>query len=73
LSAIAVLAIDSFLQHAIRDRVPRIVFYGETVGLVAFGISWLTASRTIPFLTKPEERFSPLRKDNPGETPATAK
>jgi hypothetical protein len=35
------------------------------VGLIAFGISWLTASRTIPGITRADERFSPLREDNP--------
>ena len=41
------------------------MFYGEAAGLFAFGISWLTASRTVPGLTHPEERFSPLRPDKP--------
>ena len=35
---------------------PRAVFYGETAALIAFGISWLTASRALPLLAKPEER-----------------
>jgi hypothetical protein len=63
--SIMILGVDHLLNRAISDRVPRLVFYGETVGLLAFGISWLTASRTIPVITDPAERFSPLRKENP--------
>lgn len=33
-----------------------LVFWGETVGLVSFGISWLTASRVLPGITQPAER-----------------
>ena len=35
-----------------------LVFWGETVGLVSFGISWLTASRVLPAITRPSERES---------------
>lgn len=64
--AIVALAADHFSGGALSARVPRLVFYGESVGLIAFGISWLTASRTIPGLTREDERFSPLRDVNPG-------
>ena len=47
------------------SRFPQFVFYGEAVGLLVFSVSWLVASRTLPRLTHPEERFSPLRPDNP--------
>jgi hypothetical protein len=63
--SIVILGMDHLLNRAISDRVPRLAFYGETVGLLAVAISWLTASRTIPILTDPAERFSPLRKENP--------
>lgn len=43
--AIAILALDYILDHAIRNAVPRLTFYGEKTGLIAFGIAWLTASR----------------------------
>jgi hypothetical protein len=33
-----------------------LVFWGETVGLVSFGISWLTASRVLPYITRPSEQ-----------------
>lgn len=35
-----------------------LVFWGEAVGLVSFGISWLTASRVLPVITRPSERES---------------
>jgi hypothetical protein len=63
--AIVALAVDHFSAGGISARITRFVFYGESVGLIAFGVSWLTASRTIPGLTRPDERFSPLRQDNP--------
>lgn len=65
LAAIVVLAIDKFTDKALQAIVPRLVFYGEGAGLLAFGISWLTASRTVPVITGEEERFSPLRAENP--------
>lgn len=42
------------------EKVPRFIFYGESVGLIAFGISWLTASRMLPVITSRQERI-PLR------------
>jgi hypothetical protein len=65
LACIIVLGIDNFSGEALSAHIPRLVFYGEAIGLIAFGISWLTASRTIPVLTGPEERFVPMRKVNP--------
>lgn len=63
--SIVVLGLDQLLKGAWARHIPRLVFYGEAVGLVAFGISWLTASRTIPIITRSDERFSPLRENNP--------
>jgi len=63
--AIATLIIDTLVQGGISERVPRLVFYCERAGLVAFGISWLTASRVLPVITRSDERFSPLSADNP--------
>lgn len=60
LVAVAVLALDFFTGEAIRDKIPRLVFYGEQAGLVAFGISWLVASRVLPIITAKEERVSVL-------------
>ena len=65
LLSIAVLALDHFSHGALSHEIPRLVFYGEATGLVAFGISWLTASRTLPLVTREDERFSLLREANP--------
>lgn len=64
-----VLAIFALGANAVvtfdKSMFPQFVFYGEATGLVAFGISWLVASRTLPVLTHPQERFSPFRANNP--------
>jgi hypothetical protein len=65
LLSIFTLAIETFTGGGISVHIPRFVLYGEAVGLIAFGVSWLTASRTIPGLTAKGERFSPLRSENP--------
>jgi hypothetical protein len=57
---IAVLGIDNFTGQHLGSKLPRLTFYGERTGLVAFGISWLVASRAIPFITAPHERVSLL-------------
>lgn len=55
---IVVLAIDSVLDGSIRERIPRLTFYGEFAGLVAFGVAWLIASRVLPIISSKKERFS---------------
>ena len=57
---IAVLAIDHFTGEPIGSKVPGLTFYGERAGLVAFGISWLVASRVLPVITASGERISIL-------------
>ena len=47
----------------------RLTFYVEHTGLIAFGISWLTASRVLPVITRADERFSPLT-DKAGGQPS---
>src|SRR5262245_18049487 len=63
--SIVTLTFDYFSHGALVRSIPRFVFYSESVALIAFGISWLTASRTLPLVTRKAERFSPLRADNP--------
>lgn len=65
LLSIIVLAVDGLAGGVLRAIVPRLTFYGEAVGLVSFGISWLTASRVLPVLTRGDERFSPFSEQNP--------
>ena len=63
--SIITLGYDGLTGNSLSDGIPRLTFYGETAGLVAFGISWLTASRVLPVVTRPTERFSPLSDSNP--------
>jgi len=66
LASILTLAVDYLIGGHLRSVIPRLTFYGETAALIAFGVSWLTASRTVPLLTSEQERFSPLQN---GATP----
>ncbi len=61
--SVVVLAIDHLWDGGL--GIPRLTFYGESAGLLAFGISWLTASRVLPVVTRKDERFSPLKDVNP--------
>jgi vacuolar-type H+-ATPase subunit I/STV1 len=60
-ASISLLAIDAFTGQKLSAKLPRFIFYGETVSLVAFGVSWLIASRVLPFFSRADERFSPLQ------------
>jgi hypothetical protein len=37
---------------------PRLTYYGEKTALVAFGVSWLTASHWLPVITTQQERIA---------------
>jgi hypothetical protein len=65
LLSILVLAFDHFSGDALSARAPRLTFFGEATALIAFGVSWLTASRVLPVITSHDERFSPLGDHNP--------
>lgn len=54
--SIATLVLDTVLGGKITESVPRLVFYCERAGLVAFGVCWLTASRILPALSSKQER-----------------
>jgi hypothetical protein len=60
LLSILILALDNLFNRVLSSKVPRLIFYGECTGLVAFGISWLIASRVLPLITTKDERFSPF-------------
>jgi hypothetical protein len=64
--SIVVLALNALFDHVLEARIPGLIFDGEAVGLVAFGISWLNASHVLPGVNRPDERFSPLSDRNPG-------
>ena len=59
--SILTLAFDNLFCGILSSKVPRLTFYGEATGLIAFGISWFTASRVLPLITKQDERFSPFK------------
>jgi hypothetical protein len=58
--SIVVLGLDELSGGYISSRVDRLVFYGERLGLMAFGISWLVASRALPVITARDERVALL-------------
>jgi hypothetical protein len=59
-ASILIIAIDNLSGGIISSRINRLTFYGENAGLIAFGIAWLTASRTLPLITSndKDDRFS---------------
>ncbi|GJM10460.1 MAG: hypothetical protein DHS20C11_27360 [Lysobacteraceae bacterium] len=59
---ILVLAYDGVTGGSIKSSFARLTFFGEAVGLVAFGVAWLTASRNLPLITAKSERLGPLAK-----------
>ena len=48
---------------------PRLTFYAESAALLAFGISWLTASRILPGLAHRDERIHPWGVSPPDDLP----
>lgn len=59
IATIVVLGGDNLLGGPIAARVPRLTFYGERTGLIAFAVAWLTASRVLPGVSSGAERFAP--------------
>jgi len=49
------VALLLFVAHLVTKQ-EIFVLWSETVGLVSFGVSWLTASRVLPGITEPQER-----------------
>jgi len=56
--SILVMGIDTLTDEALSRRFDKLTFVGEGVALVAFGVSWLTASKIFPGLANKEERLS---------------
>lgn len=65
-AVVGVLAYDGLTKGSISSRIERLTFYGERAGLLAFGVSWLVASKVLPVLTARKERVSvlPALKDS---------
>jgi hypothetical protein len=71
--AILILAVDHLLPgQPISSRFTRLTYYGEKAALVAFGVSWLTASHWLPVITTKQERLSRLSPQPSEVIPATA-
>lgn len=60
--SILALGVDHFANGAITAVIPRLLFYCETIGLVAFGITWLAASHVLPVVTSKEEKYALFNK-----------
>lgn len=69
LGAMGVLVADYWLHGSLGAAIPRLTFHGERAALMAFGVSWLTASRTLPGITRSDERFSPFNNRCARELP----
>jgi peptidoglycan/LPS O-acetylase OafA/YrhL len=60
LASILSIAVDHFNHDFLIKAFPGFTFYAEGAALIAFGIAWLTASHTLPLLTRKDERFALL-------------
>jgi hypothetical protein len=70
-AAITALLVDRLFDGIISHAWPTFVFWGEFVGLVSFGASWLTASYIVPGMAHEQrEQFHPLRRAKPAEPSA---
>jgi hypothetical protein len=58
--SILLIVADSLMDGVVRGKLPRLVYYCEKAALIAFGASWLTASKVLPGLASREERHHPL-------------
>jgi len=57
-TSITLIGIDSVFDGSISLIVKRLVFYCEAAALIAFGVSWLTASLMLPVITNADERLT---------------
>ena len=60
LLSLVALAVDHFAGGFLSRVDPWLTYHGEYASLTAFGVSWLTASRMLPLLTREDERISVL-------------
>lgn len=60
IASMLIMFIDFITHDILSAQIQRLTFYCERMGLVAFGISWLTASRAIPSIASAEERLRPF-------------
>lgn len=68
LLSITGLILDYLLHHRISASFSTFVFWMEATGLVSFGVSWLLASKVLPYFShKSLELYNPFSRDNPKE------
>lgn len=58
--SLVALAFDHVAGGFLSRIDPWLTYHGEYASLTAFGVSWLTASRMLPVLTREDERISVL-------------
>lgn len=61
LGVMAIMLLDFISQDVLSAEWPRLTFYCERAGLMAFGVSWLTASKIIPVFAAHGERLRLLQ------------
>lgn len=54
------MVVDHLSGGTLSSAIPRLTFYCERAGLIAFGISWLTAGKLLPVISSPNERLHPF-------------
>ncbi len=52
------LVLDALAGQPLTRIDPWFIYHAEYASLTAFGVSWLTASRMLPFITREDERIS---------------
>jgi len=65
IASILTLSIDNLSHGVISHKITRLTFYGEKAGLIAFAVSWLTASHWLPIVTGRNERSWSRKRPGP--------
>lgn len=59
-ASMLLMVVDHVSGDKLSSTIPRLTFYCERVGLIAFGVSWFTASKLLPVISSPNERLHPF-------------
>ncbi|MBB4820577.1 hypothetical protein HNP29_003972 [Pseudomonas alcaligenes] len=59
-ASILLMVFDHISDGKISSIDTRLTFHCEQAGLIAFGVSWLTASKSLPAISSPNERLRPF-------------
>lgn len=55
--SIIMIGLNFIVNGKIEQFIPRLVYKFEALGLISFGLAWLTASRMVPVITHKTERI----------------